>query len=280
MVTSANAWEPKNENVRNGSEPLVLHSALLTESSGLAFSHIDPKYVWSHNDSGGKARLFAFDGSGRCCGRLSLVGVKAIDWEDMASFTDERPRIMIADVGDNNAVRSSVTLYLFDEPNPRKKTKIDSYQKLVVRYCNGAQNCEAVAVDVDHRRILLLGKNALSAVMHEVDLPKPPISESDPTKVVTMERETKAVAQVSIPLATGMDVCCKTGDLWVTGYFHAFHFPVGKKKRTLQQRLHQVPAMIELPLLKQVEAIAVDDTGKVWITSEGTPAKMQRVTAD
>ncbi|MDV6033819.1 MAG: hypothetical protein F9B45_27760 [Phycisphaera sp. RhM] len=277
-LTPANihAWEPKNEAVAAGHAFLRLDAPLLTESSGLAFSHVAPQCVWSHNDSGDKARLYAFTTSGKYCGRLVLRGVAAHDWEDMASFDDGGARLLVADVGDNDAQRKSVSLYLFDEPDPLKRSFVDSFQHLVIRYPGGPQNCESVAVDVRRRRILLLGKSPLLATMYEIPLPERLQGDRSAAGPPVIELEAKPIQTLAIPLATGMDFCPLTGDLWISNYLQAYRFPASKRI-PLETRLRQIPDIFELPKLKQVEAIAVDGKGRVWVTSEGIPAKMQRL---
>lgn len=275
-ASGAIAWEPESKLVVAGKDSLPIAAAALTESSGLAFSHVDARCGWSHNDSGGKARLFAFGADGKYCGRIALRGVKANDWEDMASFVDEVPRLLIADVGDNDAERKSVSIYIFDEPNPQQRTTVAAYQHLVVRYAGGPQNCEAVAVDMANRRILLLEKSALVATLHQLDLPPRDAGESSQGKVVKIDALAIPVQRIAIPLATGMDFCPQTGDLWISNYLQAFCYPF-HPRNGLAVRLREVPKMLDLPKLKQVEAIAIDDQGRVWVTSEGKPAKMQRV---
>ena len=75
----------------------------LTESSGLAFSRRKQNRLWTHNDSGGKPRLYAFDTDGRKTGQVDLAA-GMVDWEDIAAFSDEGvPRLLVADSGDNRA---------------------------------------------------------------------------------------------------------------------------------------------------------------------------------
>ncbi|MEO1526471.1 MAG: hypothetical protein AAFX06_13625 [Planctomycetota bacterium] len=271
LTTVAFAWKPKSKAVGRGEKTLELDSDKLTESSGLAFSHVDDECVWSHNDSGGAARLYAFNEKGDCCGRLTLEDVKAVDWEDMASFVDGVPRLIIADVGDNSARRGSVSLYLLDEPNPKKKTKVGSFHHLKVQYADGGRDCESVAVDVANRRILLLSKSPFGGSLHS--LPLPGRSEDSVRSKVVATR----IGSVPLPMATGMDFDPATGDLWVTSYFQAFCFPAPKP---IEERVKELPRGYNLPKLRQIEAIAVDDKSRVWVTSEGSPTKMRRLQVD
>lgn len=277
------AWQPNSKSVAAGEKHLDLESSRLTESSGLAFSGVDQDYLWTHNDSGGKPRLYAFDEKGQPGGHVTLDGINANDWEDMASFTDGVPRLLVADVGDNQRSRRSVSIYLFDEPSPKKKLDLKSFQQLVVRYTSGPRDCESVAVDLVGRRILLLSKSIVLATIHEIPLPaRTVISANDGAGagITRMDVTARQVARLALPMATGMDVCPVTGDIWITSYLHAFRFPVSKDSRkpmNLQQVFSQIPQRIDLPKLRQVEAIAVDDQARVWVTSEGRPTKLQRV---
>ena len=271
------AWEPRNENVIAGKVPMSLLLNGLKESSGIAFSIVDPDCVWTHNDSGDISQILAFNQFGKYCGRATLRRSKAVDFEDMAAYTDPdgTPRLLVADVGDNDSKRDSVTLYLFDEPDPRIRGPVNGYQKVIVRYSGGSQNCESVTVDVKNNRILLFGKSPLFATMHQIPLPKRVVSK-DPKRLVT-EVNTKAIAKLALPMATGMDLDPKSGDLWISSYFQAYYFP-SDSANSLESRLKKPPRLIPMPKLRQIEAIAVDVTGRVWVTIEGSPARMQRVT--
>lgn len=286
-MTQAIAWQPGSRAVRKGTIPLELGGDQLRESSGLAFSHVKKDCVWSHNDSGGKPRLYAFNQKGKCCGHVELKGVRATDWEDMASFDDGGPRLLVADVGDNDCHRQSVSLYLFDEPDPHKKTRKRTFQHIRVTYPSGPANCESVTVDLEKRLILLLTKSPLGATLHAVDLPpanftnaKPDVDGSDSANSITLiESEAEPIGVIAIPMATGMDLCPITGDLWITSYFQAYRYPVtANRPQMWTERIRGVPQAVSLPQLRQVEALAVDEMGRIWVTSEGNPTKMQRLT--
>ena len=149
---------------------------LLDEASGLAASRRDDNLLWAHNDSGNAPLLFALDREGNLRGRLRVVGVGNIDWEDVATFElDGRSWILIADVGDNQGERDEATLLLIAEPDPAKlrpgrdlDVHVTAY--LPVHYPGGPRDCEAVAVDPAHRRILLLSKRQVPALAYELPL--------------------------------------------------------------------------------------------------------------
>lgn len=261
---------------------VTLESNDLTESSGLAFSRRNVDRVWSHNDSGGQARLFAFDTHGRKTGQVEL-SVPTVDWEDIALFSDSGvSRLLVADSGDNRAVRQSITLYLFDEPDPDAVTKVERVQSIEVTYPNGPVDCEAIAVDIGKRRIIMISKTMFSpATVYTLPLPdriaNSNIRDPGQTKSQRIEVTAKELKRLVLPLVTGMDIDSSTGDLWVTSYFQAFRFRADGTERSFLELLGKPPEIQALPRWKQIEAIAVDSRSNVWVTSEGVPAKLGKL---
>jgi len=90
----------------------------LTESSGLAVSGRNPGLLWSHNDSGNAAVLFALDAAGTVRGRVR-VPIRTQDWEDIsAARCPSGDCLYIADIGDNQRRRRQVQIYRVREPLP------------------------------------------------------------------------------------------------------------------------------------------------------------------
>ncbi|MFK8111285.1 MAG: hypothetical protein AB8B91_03760 [Rubripirellula sp.] len=245
----------------------------LSESSGLAISRVRDGHYWSHNDSGGEARLFAFDRSGDRTGKLELKSVDADDWEDMASYNEDGvARLLVADCGDNQERRKKIRLYLFDEPDPKKSVRIKSFQTLEVTYPDGPVNCEAVAVDMKRREILLTAKSVLPiAGVFKVALP-PRQDESKRQKV-----QARRVLNIPLPMVTAMDINPINGDIWIISYFQAFRFRASRPSATTANQLRTTPTAFELPRWKQIEAVAVDSSGDLWMTSEGSPTPFGRL---
>ena len=86
-----------------------IESRRLNESSGLAVSNFHEDILWSINDSGSDAELFALTVSGEHVGRWPIDLPKPSDWEAMDSFHWRgKNYLLIADIGDNFAMRGSV----------------------------------------------------------------------------------------------------------------------------------------------------------------------------
>jgi hypothetical protein len=95
----------------------------LDEASGLLASRMYPGIFWSHNDSGGKARLYAINSKNmKVISQIKIKGAKNIDWEDLSYHNG---KIIIADTGNNKNNRNNLKLYVIDEPNPFKDKKVD-----------------------------------------------------------------------------------------------------------------------------------------------------------
>ncbi|WP_146513872.1 hypothetical protein [Rubripirellula amarantea] len=252
-----------------------LNNAELTESSGLAFSNLAPGYLWSHNDSGSRAHLFAFGETGNAVGSIRFSDqVAANDWEDMASFVDGGvPRLLVADCGDNQANRNSVSLYIFDEPDPTMVSRVTDFQVVKIRYPSGPRDCEAVAVDVTHREIILFTKSFLP--LSDVFVVALPPRDQKQIAVIDARR----VTSVAIPLVTGADFDPVTGNLWLCNYFQCYRYEPSLQESEIRllDTVRNVPYPVSLPAWKQIEAIAVDRKGRAWVTSEGNRTPLGRL---
>lgn len=138
--------------------------APVREVSGLAVSRRDSRIYWAHEDSYTSPVLHAFEADGRARGSLRVAGAENIDWEDVASFTlDGRAWLLIADVGDNQGVRTNCSLLVVAEPDPAELSPDRELVATVawrvpVSYADGPRDCEAVAVDAREGRVYLLAK--------------------------------------------------------------------------------------------------------------------------
>lgn len=142
-------------------ETVVVSVRPLVEASGLAASRAHPGVLWAHNDSGDTARVFALGEDGAHLGTFKLVGAEAVDWEDMAlgpdvddagNAVDDRDALYLADIGDNDAVRTNVTLYRVPEPDVAAGTdagrvRLDDVEAYPFQYPDGPRDAEALFVD-------------------------------------------------------------------------------------------------------------------------------------
>jgi hypothetical protein len=200
------------------------------------------------------------------------------DWEDMAGYLDQGvPRLLVADSGDNDTNRRHVRLYLFDEPDPTEETTLgdEDVQTIRVAFPDGPQDCEAVAVDVAREIIILVAKTKLPLCgVYTIPLPRRDGGTADYTIVATR------VTSLPIPMVTAMDIDSANGDLWIVSYFQSFRFRCPERNMSLQRQFLALPDPYELPRWRQIEAVAIDRSHNVWVTSEGRNTPLGRLSPE
>ena len=229
----------------------------ITESSGLALSsHGD--VVFTHNDSGDSARIFAVDLQGRTAAVYTLRGASNVDWEDMATGRDAqgRPVLYLADIGDNDRKRSEVEVY--QVPEPTGPSTDVPWVRYKFRYPDGSHDAEALLVDPTTRRIYIATKSLLGQGELYV---APAVLSTSAVNTLTPVRPVPALTTSGDFSPDGRRIVLLTylRAYWadgVNGVLHAFDVP--------QQR--------------QDEAIAVTGDGTaVLVGSEGAHSIVYRV---
>lgn len=132
----------------------------LVEASGLAASARTPGVLYTHNDSGDRARIFALEGDARVAAEIEVTGADAVDWEAIAAAPFEgAPALFIGDIGDNRATRQTVTIYVVHEPSlTPPPASVDVLRRLDLTYEDGPRDAEALLVDPRDGTILVATK--------------------------------------------------------------------------------------------------------------------------
>lgn len=103
---------------------VISDTSLITESSALFLSKNYPSIVWTINDSGNSASLFAIDLEGKVIkpdwikkySGIKIYDAYNVDWEALTG--DDDGNIYIIDAGNNYNYRRDLTIYKLREPNP------------------------------------------------------------------------------------------------------------------------------------------------------------------
>lgn len=137
-----------------------LADARIAESSGMVLSQRHPHVVWTANDSGDSARVFAVDTrTGRTVG-VHRFGAQVRDVEALAMTPDGT--VLVGDIGDNGASRSTVRVYRFDEPALGETSgKASSWE---LAYPDGPHDAESLAVNPLTGRVYVVTKGPGGAV--------------------------------------------------------------------------------------------------------------------
>jgi len=253
----------------------TLASPQITESSGLACSRLTDGVFWTHNDSGDRAMLYAFNERGEHLAACEVRGASARDWEDLCSFKlGRRSVLLIADVGDNSRRRNDCALYAVYEPalRPgRTDARIATTVAATIRfrYAEGPQNCEAVAFDPVSRTLCLVTKTALGPCRaYLFDWPKRP---SD-TPVVL-----KTAAVLGLPTVVAMDIAPDGRRAVLLSYGPAYEYTRGPDE-TWTQAFARTPRTLPLPTRGQGESICYGPDGRaLYFGSEGRGSPLWRL---
>ncbi|NHC46915.1 hypothetical protein [Motilibacter aurantiacus] len=126
----------------------------ISESSGLAVSPTHAGVMWTHNDSGDDAQVYALGAKGRTLGVWRLDVVPARDWEAMTATTDAQGRgvLWVGDIGDNNAVRTNgILVHRALEPASPGGGGTLPATSYRLRYADGPHDAEAMFFGGDGR---------------------------------------------------------------------------------------------------------------------------------
>ena len=250
----------------------------LAESSGLAASSIHDQVLWSINDSGGEAELFALNTDGSHLARFTVNMGPPSDWEAMDTFRlNGRSYIAVGDIGDNLGWRDFVEIIIVAEPEVLGETDdVDSIEvawRIRFTYPDGARDSEALSVDVPGNRVLILSKRDYPQELFSIPLL---VAEPDRKRAIKahslgllkhLPQPTQADFYENPDgaqwrhMPTGMDLDVATNRLLITTYQHAYLYDLSD--------LSQAPTRVPMPSVGQREAIA-------WAYGRGDRAYFSR----
>lgn len=132
----------------------------LVENSAAAMSGTQPGVLFSINDSGNDALLFAVDTLGADRGVWRVTNAKNVDWESASlgpcGESEAQARcVYIGDAGDNTSRHPTRTIYRLAEPTASGKRSRVRAEALVYRYVDGPHDVEAMYVSANGDMLLI-----------------------------------------------------------------------------------------------------------------------------
>ncbi|MFJ5308545.1 WD40 repeat domain-containing protein [Streptomyces sp. NPDC088350] len=241
-----------------GDKGFTIMDSRITESSGLAASHLHPGIYWTHNDSDDGPYIYAVDsGTGKTVATVTFGGVgKPRDVEAISIGPGNQ--IYVGDIGDNlDGTWPYVWIYKLPEPKVLKDQTIRATQ-YVVKYSDGARNAESLIVHPKTGRVYIIDKKEDGGHLFE----GPAALSSSGTNYF------KPVAAVDL-WATDAAFSPNGQQLAVRGYFGGIYYDWNGGRIKREGRL-------DVPLQGQGESVSYSlDGTKLLYGSEGTDSPVQ-----
>jgi hypothetical protein len=277
----------KGEGSSDYSAPQVagkIENSGIHESSGLAASACQSDVLWTHNDAGDDALIYAINTSGRHLGTWKVERAENIDWEDIAIFKDRAGKcfLIIGDIGNNEEDRSELTIYKVPEP-PVASVDSESNRNIPVptapaesmkfSYSDGTNNAETMMVRPVSGDIYILTKR-----------------ESGPSRVHklspaygTAKTVTQKIGEISVPAVpigflTGGSISPDGRRIALCDYQQGYELRLPADAADFDSIWGQTPVVIDLGKRKQGEGVTYSADGNtIYASSEGKNSPLIRV---
>ncbi len=245
-----------------------IESDEIKESSGLVASRCSKNVFWTHNDSDRPNEIFALDEKGGNLGKWKVSGAKNTDWEDIATFKNNKDEcfLYIGDIGNNARKRSEMTIYRVKEPKVSDLNKnTESAEIIKFEYPEMRHDAETLLVHPQTGDIYILSKR-LSGASAVYKLK----SDFNADKTNTLEK----IADFSVPaipngFLTGGNISPDGKRVIICDYFNAYEIILPDKAKDFDEIWAQKPEVIELGEREIGEAVCYSaDGNSIFATSE------------
>ena len=259
---------------------LKVDDARLDESSGVCFSKRFSGSLWTHNDSGDTARVFLIGPGGTVRAEVPLQGATNRDWEDIAYA---KGWVYCADIGDNDAKYSGLTVYRFRE-SAVQLDKADAKrhlcppvacEKSTLAYPDGPRDAETLLVRPDGV-LMIASKGFAGSTIYATPQP----FKAGASMIL------QPVGQFVFPtdegwrgtLATSGDLAPDGKHVVIMTYKRLYQWTLPAGKDAWHKVWQTTPRSYLLPDLRQAEGVCYAPDGRSWwITSEKSPMPLLQV---
>ena len=256
----------------------VVHTKI-NEASGIAVSRKQTGVIWTHNDSGDKARIFAMRSDGEHAGEYILKGAHNRDYEDIAIGPGPKEGVdylYVGDIGDNDSTRRNITVYRFPEPlvsiDNKSTYDVDSVEKIHLRYPDHAHDAETLMVDPRTGDLLVGTKRGEKFSLFKVtqDEITKGVSETIPMTLVISVVEPKLDLFGIKHMASAGDISPDGSIIAVRGYGYGIFWERGEGQ-TIADAMRGKSRSMKLaePVNVQGESLGFDDKNGFYTLSEG-----------
>jgi hypothetical protein len=254
--------KPTGDFFSSGTIAGILDNSNIDEASGLAASHTNPGMLWTHNDSGDKARIFLIDSLGRHRMTVSLDGIANRDWEDIAvgpGPDSTKTYVYVGDIGDNYSRHEHKYIYRIEEPHltkGKKKLTLTAVHSIRFSLPDGPRDTEALMIDPGTRDLYIFSKREAAVNLYRLPFPQ------STTEVMVAEQVLSALPFTRIVAA---DWSADGREILVKSYRDVYYWR-RVNQETIVELLQTPPVLLPYKTEPQGESIAFDRLGKGYYT--------------
>ncbi len=228
----------------------------IDETSGLEFFN---QNFLTHNDSGGKPKLYEFNEAGNILEEYTIEGAENNDWEDIAQ---DKNYLYISDSGNNKGKRQDLNILIVDLKSDFKKVGTIAFNYKDQQNFDKRKKhpFDAEALVATPNKLILFSKNRAANTTELYSIPKTPGNYSlSPKKSFDVES-----------LITGGDYHESIKLIALVGYTRSGEqFLYTLSSFDMENLNRGNMKKFKLPLDgKQIEAIKIIDQNTFWVTSE------------
>ncbi|HLV19588.1 MAG TPA: hypothetical protein VKZ49_01855 [Polyangiaceae bacterium] len=253
-----------------------LEAEEITEASGLAVSASQPGVIFTHNDRGASARLYAIGTDGIVKARFDLEGATAADWEDIAIGPGpiaELDYVYVGDIGDNTSTRPDIVVYRLPEPvvpeTPASDpVSVDGVVALRFRYPEATpHNAETLMIDPDSGDLFIATRAAVgTSRLYRAPAPHSE-TELGVLELVMVLDFTRC--DLSGHIVTAGDISRSGGHIMLRTFETAFFWPQAPGASVAEAHAGR-PCAAPLPDVEGGEALGITPSGDgYYVLSEG-----------
>lgn len=241
----------------------------LEEASGLVISLANPSHLWTHEDKSNDNSIFLIDQvNGEIVAEYKINGTRNRDWEDIeiGSGPEEGINyIYIGEIGDNDRVYTSYSIYRFEEPifeeSHRGKVLIISPEVDEIRF-NYAErekhDAETLLLDPYTKDLFLVTKRSFFSTVYVLPYPQS----------TTERMEAIKVMEFPFTRAVGGNISLDGREMLIKTYDHIMHWK-REPNESMVDMLSKIPSLAPYnPREPQGEAICFDQAKGYYTLSE------------
>ncbi len=229
----------------------------LDEISGLAVSRQNPGILWTHEDSGGAADLYALDSTGATVATLHLEGVTNNDWEDVAIGPCDVGWCLA--VGEIGTASWDHSVLIVEEPQLDGAAEYTALPEVrSFTYPGDPEDAEGLALFPDGTSLIVTKRTDATAGLFQL--------QDDATVLEWLgDVPTGGEGEDLTARATAVDLSTDGTTLLLRTYLHLYEVDV------TDPRVPGVPRAVPFAVELQGEAVAYDPLqGGFWQVGEGS----------